>query len=125
MSKINEIGDKLSNLTITEVVELIEILKDKWNIKNLENQSSNISENNIEKKIEKKIKTEFDIRLIDIGDKKIQIIKIVKEITGLGLKESKSLVDSYPSTIKSKINKEESEIIKKKFEENGATIELI
>ncbi len=69
-------------------------------------------------------KTEFTVVLKSAGDKKINVIKIVREITNLGLKEAKDLVDSVPKPVKEKITKEEAETIKAKFEEVGATIEL-
>lgn len=69
-------------------------------------------------------KTEFSIVLKSVGDKKINVIKTVREVTSLGLKEAKDLVDSAPKTVKEKISKEEAEEIKKKFEEVGAEIEV-
>ncbi len=70
------------------------------------------------------VKTEFTVVLKNPGDKKINVIKIVREITNLGLKEAKDLVDSAPKPVKEKISKEEAEAIKAKFEEVGATVEL-
>jgi len=69
-------------------------------------------------------KTEFDVVLKEIGDKKINVIKAVREVTSLGLKEAKDLVESAPATIKEGISKDEAEAIKKKFEEAGAKVEL-
>jgi large subunit ribosomal protein L7/L12 len=68
--------------------------------------------------------TEFDVVLSGVGDKKIQVIKVVREVTSLGLKEAKDLVDSAPKAVKEAISKEEAEAVKKKFEEVGATIEI-
>jgi large subunit ribosomal protein L7/L12 len=70
------------------------------------------------------VKTEFNVVLKSAGDKKINVIKIVREITNLGLKEAKDLVDSAPKPVKEKVTKEEAEAIKAKFEEVGATVEL-
>jgi large subunit ribosomal protein L7/L12 len=70
------------------------------------------------------VKTEFTVVLKNSGDKKINVIKIVREITNLGLKEAKDLVDSVPKPVKEKISKDEAEAIKAKFEEVGATVEL-
>jgi large subunit ribosomal protein L7/L12 len=70
------------------------------------------------------VKTEFAVILKSAGDKKINVIKIVREITNLGLKEAKDLVDTVPKPVKEKVNKEEAESIKAKFEEAGATVEL-
>ncbi|HIE08763.1 MAG TPA: 50S ribosomal protein L7/L12, partial [Armatimonadetes bacterium] len=69
-------------------------------------------------------KTEFDVILTGFGDKKIQVIKAVREITGLGLKEAKELVESAPKPVKEGVSKEEAEEIKKKLEEAGATVEI-
>jgi len=70
------------------------------------------------------VKTEFAVVLKNAGDKKINVIKIVREVTNLGLKEAKDLVDSVPKPVKEKISKEEAEAIKAKFDEVGATVEL-
>jgi large subunit ribosomal protein L7/L12 len=75
-------------------------------------------------KAEVEEKTEFDVILVVVGEKKIQVIKVVREVTSLGLKEAKDLVDSAPKPIKEGVSKEEAESIKKKFEEVGATIEI-
>ena len=69
-------------------------------------------------------KTEFDVVLANAGAKKINVIKVVREITGLGLKEAKEAVDGAPTTVKEGVSKEEAEEIKKKFEEAGATVEI-
>ncbi len=69
-------------------------------------------------------KTEFNVILKDVGDKKINVIKVVREVTNLGLKEAKDLVDGAPKTLKDGVTKEEAEAIKAKFKEVGATIEL-
>jgi large subunit ribosomal protein L7/L12 len=69
-------------------------------------------------------KTEFTLVLKDVGDKKINVIKVVREVTNLGLKEAKDLVDGAPKTLKEGVSKEEAETIKKKFAEAGATVEV-
>jgi large subunit ribosomal protein L7/L12 len=69
-------------------------------------------------------KTEFDAVLTTVGDKKIQVIKVVREVTGLGLKEAKDLVDGAPKPVKEKVSKEEAQSIKQKLEENGASVEI-
>lgn len=69
-------------------------------------------------------KTEFDVVLTSAGDKKIQVIKVVREVTGLGLKEAKDLVDGAPKPVKEKVSKEEAQSIKQKLEENGAAVEI-
>ena len=69
-------------------------------------------------------KTEFDVVLLSVGDKKINVIKAVREVTSLGLKEAKELVESAPAKVKEGVNKEEAETVKKKFEEAGAQAEI-
>ena len=69
-------------------------------------------------------KTEFDVVLMGAGDKKIQVIKVVRAATGLGLKEAKALVDEAPKPVKEKVSKEEAQTIKQKLEENGASVEI-
>jgi large subunit ribosomal protein L7/L12 len=69
-------------------------------------------------------KTEFDVVLTAVGDKKINVIKAVREVTSLGLKEAKDLVESAPATVKEAVSKDEAEQVKKKFEEAGAQVEL-
>jgi large subunit ribosomal protein L7/L12 len=69
-------------------------------------------------------KTEFDVVLMGAGDKKIQVIKVVREVTGLGLKEAKDLVDGAPKPVKEKVSKDEAQSIKTKLEENGASVEI-
>ena len=69
-------------------------------------------------------KTEFDVVLTAAGDKKIQVIKVVREVTGLGLKEAKDLVDGAPKPVKEKVSKEEAQSVKQKLEENGASVEI-
>ena len=69
-------------------------------------------------------KTEFDVILKSAGDKKINVIKVVREVTSLGLKEAKDLLESAPATVKEAISKDEAEAVKKKFEEAGATVDL-
>jgi large subunit ribosomal protein L7/L12 len=69
-------------------------------------------------------KTEFDLMLLAAGDKKIQVIKVVRELTGLGLKEAKDLVDGAPKPVKEKVTKAEAEDMKKKLEEQGATVQV-
>jgi large subunit ribosomal protein L7/L12 len=69
-------------------------------------------------------KTDFDVVLTGAGDKKIQVIKVVREVTGLGLKEAKDLVDGAPKPVKEKVSKDEAQSIKTKLEENGASVEI-
>lgn len=117
----------LSNLTVIEVADLIKELEKTWGVSATmpmidgKNQSLN-QENNTKEEV--KEKTEFEVILSSVGIKKISVIKVIREITGFSLQESKSLVDNAPKLIKKNINKLEAENIQKKLEEVGAKIEI-
>lgn len=120
---IEKLSKELSELTILEAAKLVKHLESKWGIK-AENIAANpTSSENVEKNkpIEKK---EFDVTLKSIGNKKIQVIKTIREITSLGLKEAKALVDSAPKLIKSNILKNEADEIKEKLEKHGALVDI-
>lgn len=131
ISKIENIINELKTLTLLETVELVKTLETVFNIDTtisliptgginsipLENKNIQISE--------KEEKTTFDIILVEVPvDKKIAILKIVRTITGLGLKESKDIVDNVPKTVKEAISKEEATSIKKELEDAGAKVQL-
>lgn len=132
-SKINIILDNLKNLTLVESVELISQIENIFHITatsfasssiSLNSEKNSINEQN-EMIVEQEEKTSFTVILTEVpNDKKIAVLKIVRNITGLGLKESKEIVDNTPKTIKENITKEESETIKKEFEALGAKIIL-
>jgi len=123
MVNIEKLSDELSQLTILEAAELVKCLEDKWGVKasSMIAQSNNNDESNMKEKEEKK---EFNVMLASVGSKKIQVIKTVREITSLGLKEAKLLVDSAPKLIKEKIPKDEANSIKETLEKQGATVEI-
>jgi large subunit ribosomal protein L7/L12 len=123
MVNIEKLSDELSKLTILEAAELVKCLEDKWGVKagNILAQGGSTGESGGEKKEEKK---EFNVMLQSIGSKKIQVIKAVREITSLGLKEAKLLVDSAPKLIKENIPKDEANTIKEKLEKQGASVEI-
>ncbi|WP_185877774.1 50S ribosomal protein L7/L12 [Blattabacterium cuenoti] len=122
---VEKLAEQLVNLTIKQVNELAEILKKKYGIKPNVFQSLQINSNkNKDQENEKKQKNIFDIILKSSGSSKLSVVKLVKEITGKGLKESKDLVDNIPNTIKESVSKEEANILKEKFENIGAQIEL-
>jgi large subunit ribosomal protein L7/L12 len=108
MSKVDELLDAIGSLTVLEAAELKEKMEDKFGVTAAAPEEQ----------------TEFDVILAGIGDKKIQVIKAVREVTSLGLKEAKDLVDNAPKPVKEGISKEEAEAIKAKLEEQGATVEL-
>ncbi len=124
---VSKIVDTIGNLTVLELVELIKALEDKFGVSA---QAAVMTPMAVPggapaaDQEEAEEKTEFDVVLSAVGDKKIQVIKVVREITSLGLKEAKDLVDSAPKPVKEGISKEEAETIKKKFEDVGATIEI-
>ena len=110
MSK-DEILDAIGNMSVFELAELIDAFKTKFNV--------TIAAAPVVEE-----KTEFDVLLKDAGAKKIQVIKVVREITGLGLKEAKDLVDGAPQTVKAGVSKDEAAQVKAKLEEQGATVEV-
>ncbi|WP_185876700.1 50S ribosomal protein L7/L12 [Blattabacterium cuenoti] len=121
---IEKLAEQLVNLTVKQVNELALILKEKYDIEpsNLVKSENVISqEENISQKEEKNI---FNIILKSSGNSKLSVVKLVKEITGKGLKESKGLVDNIPSVLKESVNKKEAEDLRNKFQEIGAEIEL-
>ena len=125
--KMNEIIDTLSSLTILEVSQLVKSLEEKWGVSAAApvavaaaagapaagGAAAPAAE-----------KEDFNVVLKSSGDKKIQVIKVVRELTGLGLKEAKDLVDGAPKTVKEGVAKADAESMKKKLEEAGGTVEL-
>ncbi|WP_185870953.1 50S ribosomal protein L7/L12 [Blattabacterium cuenoti] len=121
---IEKLAEKLVNLTVKEVTELANILRKEYGIEPSSLLLKSDNNKNIEKSSEKEEKSIFNIILKSTGASKLSVVKLVKEITGKGLKESKDLVDSVPSVLKESVNKKDAEDLKKKFEEIGAEIEL-
>jgi len=120
-----QVVDFLSNMPVMQMAELIGELEEKWGVKAAPAavaMAPGAAPGGGEAAAEEK--TEFDVILADVGGKKIQVIKAVREITGLGLKEAKELVESAPKAVKEQISKEDAEETKKKLEEAGATVEL-
>ncbi|WP_341654125.1 50S ribosomal protein L7/L12 [Blattabacterium cuenoti] len=124
---IKKLAEQLVNLTVKQVTELATLLKKKYGIE----PSTSVKVENVEKTSlqkektsEKEEKTIFNIILKSSGNSKLSVVKLVKEITGKGLKESKGIVDNIPSILKESINKKEAEDLKNKFEKIGAEVEL-
>jgi len=125
MADLKKFAEELVNLTVKEVNELAKILKDEYGIEPAAavaavaapaaggDGATAVAE-----------KTSFDVILNSAGGQKLQIVKLVKDITGLGLKEAKAVVDAAPSPVKEGVSKEEAENIKKTLEESGAEVEL-
>ncbi|MGY5352790.1 50S ribosomal protein L7/L12 [Wenyingzhuangia sp. IMCC45533] len=121
MAELKDFAEQLVNLTVKEVNELATILKDEYGIEPAAAVVVGGAAGGGEAAEEK---TEFDVVLTDAGASKLKVVKAVKELTGLGLKEAKALVDGTPSNIKEAISKEEAEGIKTSLEEVGASVEL-
>jgi large subunit ribosomal protein L7/L12 len=126
MSK-DEILDAIGNMSVFELAELIDAFKSKFNVTIAAAPvggapAAGGAGGGAAPAVEEK--TEFDVVLKDSGAKKIQVIKVVREITGLGLKEAKDLVDGAPQTVKAGVTKDEAATMKAKLEEQGATVEV-
>ena len=126
MANIEKIVDELSNLTVMEAAELSKALEEKWGVSAaaavaVATPGAAASDAGGDAAAEK---SEFDVILTAAGDKKINVIKEVRTITGLGLKEAKDLVEAAPKPVKEGASKDEVEEIKKKLEEAGASVEV-
>lgn len=119
-----DVIDFIANMTVLELSELVKELEDKFGVSAAAPVAMAAAAPVAQAQEEAAEKTEFDVILSAVGDKKIQVIKVVRAITGLGLKEAKALVDGAPSPVKEGVPKEEAENIKKELEENGATVEI-
>jgi len=117
-----ELLDTIGNMTVLELSEFVDAFKDKFNVTAAVAPVAVADGAAAPEDVEEQV--EFDVILEGIGDKKIQVIKVVREVTSLGLKEAKDVVDSAPSTVKEAVSKEEAEQIKAKLEDQGATVAL-
>ena len=123
-AETKDLGDKISELTLKQAKELSDYLKDEYGIEPAAGGAVMMAGPAAGPAEAAEEQTEFDVVLTAIGDKKIQVIKEVRAITGLGLKEAKAVVDEAPKPVKEKVSKEEAEEIKGKLEEVGATVEI-
>lgn len=123
MADVKVLAEQLVNLTVKEVTELAKILEEEYGIKPAA-AAAPIMVATAAAADDAPVQTEFDVVLASAGDKKLDVVKVVKNITGLGLKEAKDLVDQAPSKVKEKVSKEEAESIKSQLTEVGATVEL-
>lgn len=121
---IKDLGDKIVGLTLKEAVDLGDYLKDEYGIEAAAGGAVMMAGPAGPGAAEEEEKSTFDVVIKGDGGKKIQVIKVVRELTGLGLKEAKEVVDSLPSKVKEGISKEEAEELKTKLEEAGAEVEL-
>ena len=122
-NKQEELLDTIGNMTVLELAEFVEAFKEKFNVTAVMATAGPVGPQGAAPEAEEE-QTEFDVVLESIGDKKIQVIKVVREVTSLGLKEAKDLVDNAPGTVKEAVSKEEAEQVKAKLEEQGATVVL-
>ncbi|MEZ5775764.1 MAG: 50S ribosomal protein L7/L12 [Hyphomicrobiaceae bacterium] len=124
MSKLEKIVEDLSSLTILEAAELAKMLEDKWGVSAAAPVAVAAVAGGGAAAPAVEEKTEFDVILVSGGDKKINVIKEVRAITGLGLKEAKDLVEAGGKAVKEAVPKADAEAMKKKLEEAGAKVEL-
>jgi large subunit ribosomal protein L7/L12 len=126
MADLSKIADELSSLTVLEAAELSKLLEEKWGVSAaapVAAAAAGAAGGGAAAAVVEE-KTEFDVVLVAAGDKKINVIKEVRAITGLGLKEAKDLVEGAPKTVKEGVAKAEADSLKAKLEEAGAKVEL-
>ena len=123
MADIKKFAEDLVNLTVKEVQELAQILKDEYGIEPAAAAVA-VAAGPAAAGAAAEEKTEFDVILKSAGGQKLQVVKAVKEFTGLGLKEAKELVDATPKAVKEKVSKADAETLKAKLEEVGAEVEI-
>ncbi len=121
-TKQEELLETIGNMTVLELAEFVDAFKEKFNVTAVAAAAPAAAAPGAEAVAEEK--DEFDVVLTAVGGKKIQVIKVIREVTSLGLKEAKELVDSAPSTVKEAATKDEAEQIKAKLEDQGASVEL-
>jgi large subunit ribosomal protein L7/L12 len=127
MADIQAIANDLSSLTVMQAAELVKVLEEKWGVKAASAAPVMMAAAGAPAAgaaAAAEEKTEFAVHLMSAGDKKINVIKVVREVTSLGLKEAKDLVDGAPKLVKEGVSKDEAAAIKKKFEEVGAAVEI-
>jgi len=121
--KIESIVTAIEGLTLLELKELVSAIEEKFGVSGAIMVGGPAVGGAAAAPAEEE-KTEFDVILASAGDKKLNVVKVVKEITGLGLKDAKDMVDGAPKTVKEGVSKEDAEAIKKQLEEAGATVEI-
>ena len=124
MADLNALVDQLSELTVLEAAELSKLLEEKWGVSAAAAVAAAPAAGGGAAAPAAEEKTDFDVILTGDGGKKINVIKEVRAITGLGLTEAKALVEGAPKPVKEGVNKDEAEKVKKQLEEAGATVEL-
>lgn len=124
MADIQAIASDLSELTVLQAAELVKVLEDKWGVSAAAAAPMMMAAAGAPAAAAAEEQTEFAVHLTAVGDKKINVIKVVRELTSLGLKEAKDLVDGAPKVVKEELSKEAAEAMKKKFEAVGAQAEI-
>lgn len=124
MADLKSFAEQLVNLTVKEVNELAQILKDEYGIEPAAAAPVMVAGGGAGAGAAAAEKSTFDVILVDAGAAKLGVVKVVKDLTGLGLKEAKDLVDGAPKPVKEGISKEEAESLKKQLEEAGAKVEV-
>jgi len=124
MADLKKLAEELVNLTVKEVNELAGILKSEYGIEPAAAAVAVAGPAASAEAAEEAVQTEFNVILTSAGQSKLAIVKLVKELTGLGLKEAKELVDAAPKAVKEKVSKEEAEALKQQLVEAGAEVEL-
>jgi large subunit ribosomal protein L7/L12 len=122
MANKEELLEAIGNMTVIELADFVEAFKEKFGVTAVMAAPAAPGAGGAAEEVEEK--EEFDVVLKEVGSKKIQVIKVIREVTTLGLKEAKDLVDGAPSTVKEAVTKDEAEQVKAKLEEQGATVEL-
>ena len=123
MANLEKLVEELSALTVLEAAQLSKLLEEKWGV-SAAAPVAVAAAAGAAAAAPAEVKDEFTVMLAAVGDKKINVIKAVREVTSLGLKEAKDLVEGAPQTVKEGVSKEEAETIKKKFADAGATVEV-
>lgn len=124
MADLKEFAEQLVNLTVKDVQELATILKDEYGIEPAAAAPVMVAGGAGGGEAEAEAQTEFDVILKAAGGSKLAVVKLVKSLTGLGLKEAKEMVDSAPTALKEAVSKEEADDLKKQLEEAGAEVEV-
>lgn len=121
---VEDLLEQIGNLTLIEAAELKKLMEEKFGVTAAAPMAMAMMPAGGAAAAVVEEKTEFDVMLVGIGEKKIEVLKVVREVTGLGLREAKDLVDTAPKPVKEKIKKEDAEAIKTKLEAAGAKVEI-
>ena len=124
MADLGKLVDELSSLTVIEAANLSKMLEEKWGVSAAAPVAAAAAGGAVAAAAPVEEQTEFTVNLVEAGDKKINVIKEVRAITGLGLKEAKDLVEAAPKAVKEGVSKDEAAKIKKQLEEAGAKVEV-